>query len=91
MKLLLALLFLSVSETTFAQGASSGSKHGAATWGGRFQLIQLSEFRRDQFLLDTDTGRMWGIACTKDGKNGQCEMQSLIELEVENLHKAKTH
>ncbi len=34
---------------------------------------------------------MWGIACTKDGKNGQCEMQSLIELEVENLHKAKTH
>jgi hypothetical protein len=33
----------------------------------RFQLIQISEFRADQFLLDTQTGRLWQIVATKEG------------------------
>lgn len=35
------------------------------TSGGRFQLIQLGTFRRDQFLLDTQTGKIWGRVCVK--------------------------
>lgn len=27
--------------------------------GGRFVFGQISEFRRDQFMLDTQTGRLW--------------------------------
>jgi hypothetical protein len=37
---------------------------------GRYVLGQISEFRRDQYLLDTVTGRVWVIATRKpaDGK-----------------------
>jgi hypothetical protein len=35
------------------------------TTGGRFQLVQLGDMRRDQFLLDTQTGKMWARVCLK--------------------------
>lgn len=66
--LLRAVLF---SSQSFAQ-AASGSKRGAGTKNGRFQLIQLSDFRRDQYLLDTETGHMWQPVCSKDEANGVC-------------------
>lgn len=31
--------------------------------GGRFAFGQISDFRRDQYMLDTQTGRMWQIVC----------------------------
>ncbi|WP_026852124.1 hypothetical protein [Geothrix fermentans] len=33
----------------------------------RYQLIQLGEFRSDQYLLDTHTGRMWQMVKSKEG------------------------
>lgn len=39
---------------------------------GRFQLIQLSEMRRDQFLLDTATGKIWNKVCIRF-ESGECK------------------
>jgi len=33
--------------------------------GGRFVFGQISDFRRDQYMLDTQTGRLWQIAMRK--------------------------
>jgi hypothetical protein len=37
--------------------------------GGRFVFGQISEFRRDQFMLDTQTGRLWVKAVRPPPKN----------------------
>ena len=37
--------------------------------GGRFVFGQISDMRRDQFLLDTQTGRLWVVVADKDGRN----------------------
>jgi hypothetical protein len=37
---------------------------------GRFVLGQLSEFRRDNFLLDTKTGRVWNVVVDKSAEDG---------------------
>lgn len=54
---------------------------------GRFELKQISQYRRDQYLLDTSTGRMWRPACTKVAKNGiDCDGTVFWgEVAVENL------
>lgn len=31
--------------------------------GGRYVFGQISEARRDQFMLDTATGRVWQVTC----------------------------
>lgn len=43
-----------------------------STAGGRFQLIQLNEMRRDQFLLDTQTGDIWRGVCADVKEGGEC-------------------
>ena len=37
-----------------------------------YQLIQLGEFRRDQFLLDKKTGLTWRPVCDGEFKEGNC-------------------
>jgi len=44
---------------------------------GRFQLIQLSDMRMDQFLLDTETGRLWQLS--SDSKTG---VRALVEIQA---------
>ena len=39
----------------------------------RFQLTQLGEFRRDQFLLDQDTGRIWHPVCIGTVSGTDCQ------------------
>lgn len=34
--------------------------------GGRFVFGQISEMRRDQYLLDTQTGQVWQVLETED-------------------------
>lgn len=33
--------------------------------GGRFVFGQISSYRRDQFMLDTQTGRLWQMVCSR--------------------------
>lgn len=45
---------------------------------GRFVFGQISDMRRDQFLLDTQTGRMWTLVTSKEGTPGaEVEMRLL--------------
>lgn len=69
---------------------------GTSPIGGRFQLIQLGEYRRDQFLIDTETGRIWNSICvvtgSPDPKKASSECQGTLaweEMYVENLHTLK--
>jgi hypothetical protein len=50
-------------------------KSNTGTNSGRFQLIQLSDMRRDQYLLDTQTGKLWTNVCyLKEGDD--CEISA---------------
>lgn len=56
MKTLFAILALSFCLSAHAE------TH-AGSLGGRFQVVQLSEYRRDQFMIDTQTGMIWHHVC----------------------------
>jgi hypothetical protein len=38
-----------------------------------YQILQLGEFRRDQFLIDKKTGRIWHSVCVGELKGMECE------------------
>lgn len=63
--------------------------HAKSTEGGRFQLIQLSQMRADQFLLDTQTGKIWQRVCLKsEGEQCQLEVWKIQVVEYVNADKA---
>jgi len=72
----LFIFTLIFASTSFAQKNTNVS-----TSGGRFQLIQLSDFRRDQFLLDTQTGKIWKKVCTIPEGN-ECELGAWMQDDV---------
>jgi|SRR6185312_17200174 len=56
-----------------------------------FQLIQLGEMRRDQFLLDKKTGRVWTEVCTGQVAGPDCKGQLVWQgMQVEGLPSAST-
>ena len=52
----------------FSFQAWSKSKSVVKGEVGRFKIIQLGNLRRDQFLLDTEAGKIWRSVCI--GKGG---------------------
>lgn len=58
------------------------------TEGGRFQLIQLSDFRRDQYMIDTQTGKIWVRSCLKfDNANPQnCISEAWTISKIEGIN-----
>ena len=62
------ILCLLLSSASFAQ-----KKSNTGTANGRFQLVQLSDMRRDQFIIDTQTGKIWRQICAVGG-GMDCEM-----------------
>lgn len=42
--------------------ASSGSQV-LSSQGGRYVFGQVSSYRRDQYMLDAETGRLWRMTC----------------------------
>ena len=44
-----------------------------------YQLIQLGDFRRDQFLIDKNTGRVWNKVCSGDVKGADCDGELMFE------------
>lgn len=58
---------------------------------GRFQMVQLGTFRRDQFMIDTATGRIWSKTCLVSEKSSvDCSYVGWIQDDVENLSKSRT-
>lgn len=67
----LSIIFLS-SNITFAQD-NEGYPHGVLSSNGkRFVLGQISQLARDQYMLDTETGRLWQIV---QGEKGNTVLQ----------------
>jgi len=66
-----ALVVLSTSLPSAAQEeARKSPPKMLQADGGRYVFGQLSDFRADQFMLDTKTGRLWQIVLVKDEKGG---------------------
>lgn len=42
-----------------------------------YQLVQLSDFRRDQYLIDKKTGRTWVNICMGEVKGADCDGEIL--------------
>jgi hypothetical protein len=87
MKYLALLLVL-----PFVVSAGQNTKTGNT---GRFQLIQLSDARRDQYLLDTETGRVWQRTCVRGLNGADCGLPAWrydlvegINVTTEKLDKA---
>lgn len=62
---------------------SAGSKDG------RFQIVQISNFRRDQFLIDTHTGKLWRYTCLVPEEN-ECGKAAWMAEEIEGITKSKS-
>jgi hypothetical protein len=53
---------------------------------GRFVLKQISDFRRDQYMIDTATGRLWVLSCEKEVKdNSDCGNMLLVPVSYVTL------
>lgn len=59
--------------------------------GQRFVFGQISEYRRDQFMLDTLTGRLWRVVNQKTNSSGSEEGITVLEPvpygDIEDGHK----
>jgi hypothetical protein len=65
--ILLALVFVLIQGTAAAAQDGPSTSNVLASPPNRYVLGQISGFRRDQFLLDTMTGRAWVIVTDKAG------------------------
>ena len=64
---------------------------------GRFVFGQISEYRRDQYLLDTQTGRLWKVVLRKlknpdgtDAPGDGYEVLQIVSFIDENGNESKT-
>ncbi|QYM77848.1 hypothetical protein K0B96_11010 [Horticoccus luteus] len=63
------LLFLTIVSVTFAQNSTpTASPAVLKTENGRYVFGQIGPARADQFLLDTQTGRLWQVVVDKEGR-----------------------
>jgi hypothetical protein len=85
MKISAVGLLVAISTTSaMAQDAKPATRSNPPpqmlqTEGGRFVFGQISEYRRDQFMLDTRSGRLWRIVMVKVGKPGEEQEIQLLE------------
>lgn len=63
----LVLFTAALSIPAFAQQVDTSPCSVLASAGQRYVFGQVSAFRRDQYLLDTKTGRLWQVVQAEDG------------------------
>ena len=71
MKFQIAAIALTLASFSTCAETAVQSFPALGSTGGRYVFGQLSEFQKDKFLLDTQTGRVWIMICTDD-KGAQC-------------------
>lgn len=85
MKNLIVLNALLVHALTFAADqnppAEKSRKASLSSENGRYVFGQVSDYRRDQFMLDTKTGRLWEIVVlsTKNPDGSQKSEYKLLQ------------
>lgn len=60
---------------------------GIKNKNGRYRLKQISNFRKDQYMLDTETGRVWRIVVDE---NNEPLFQQTLLIDAENYLKQST-
>jgi hypothetical protein len=75
------IALLSVLQPSYA-GENSKSY---GTTGGRFQLVQLGDQARFQYLVDTQTGKMWRGVCGHNKPSGECDYSVWTVEEIEGI------
>lgn len=61
-----------LADTSYPAGTAIGVA------GGRYAMGQISSARHDQYMLDTQTGRLWIFVCMKKEDNiGTCGQMAL--------------
>ena len=71
-----SILLLSVSATAQEPvKVQPPAQKVLSSSSGRFVFGQISDFRRDQFLLDTQTGRLWQMVSSGEGENARLVLQ----------------
>lgn len=55
-----------------------------ASTPGRYQLLQMGSMRRDQFLLDSQDGKVWQKVCAYSSNNaiGNCDIEAFEEVTI---------
>ncbi len=66
-----ALFLVSVAYAEELVKAVPPQQKVLSSENGRFVFGQISEYRRDQYMLDTKTGRLWQKGIIKVGKEGE--------------------
>lgn len=70
-KFILVFCAVVLTGTAYAQDTTkmvSPQNKTLATLNGRFIFGQVSDFRSDQYMLDTQTGRLWQLVERTDDK-----------------------
>jgi hypothetical protein len=80
MRLHALLALCAATAIAQAQTPPAGQVTTLSAPGGRYVFGQISESRRDQYLLDTQTGRLWVQTCISSGKEDpkQCALTGLM-------------
>ena len=74
--ILVSLFFSAVANAADPVDVRPPQQKILASSTGRFVFGQISEFRRDQYMLDTQTGRLWQTACSKSEKGASTSPDS---------------
>jgi len=80
MRLLAWVMLCAAAASAQAQTPTTGHQGSLSAAGGRYVFGQISESRRDQYMLDTQTGRLWVQACIASSKEDpkQCAQTGLV-------------
>lgn len=76
---IIAAAFISIAASAPCFGQESGFPSGVLSApGGRYVFGQISPFARHQYMLDTQTGRLWQVVCSKRSEDGkECILTTL--------------
>jgi hypothetical protein len=89
MKRILVAVVAYAALGAWGQSAPRESGTVLSSQGGRYVFGQISPARRDQYMLDTQTGRLWQIVTSTykrdDGSEGSFEMLQTISYDQKGL------
>lgn len=83
MRRALCVVAAAAAFNPFLASAEDGAfPHGVlAAHGGRYVFGQVSPYAKHQYLLDTQTGRMWQLVCARQSDDGKsCAFNALDPL-----------
>jgi hypothetical protein len=82
MKKTMTALAACVALGAWGQATSKDAGRILSSASGRYVFGQISDFRRDQYMLDTQTGRLWRVVSVtfkkEDGTDGTYDMLEAV-------------